>query len=65
MQASQKMKMLLAAINKHNEWMAFCQEGKGCDRHLFGLAMIAMEAGMETPELFTDPAYKKRYTTII
>lgn len=33
----------------------------GCDRHLFGLQMIAMEQGMDTPELFKDPAWTKRF----
>ena len=29
------------------------------DRHLLGLRLLAKEAGMETPELFKDPAYGK------
>lgn len=34
----------------------------GFDRHLFGLYLIAKEAGSPTPELFLDPLYAKRYS---
>ena len=33
--------------------------GQAVDRHLFGLRLIAQEAGMEVPELFKDEAYLK------
>lgn len=44
----------------HNELMNHCQKNEGIDRHLFGLYIIALEAGMDTPEIFLDPAYVKR-----
>ena len=33
----------------------------GCDRHLFGMQVIAMESGMPMPEIYKDPAYQKRW----
>lgn len=45
----------------HNELMNHCQKNEGIDRHLFGLYIIALEAGMDTPEIFLDPAYVKRW----
>ena len=36
----------------------------GCDRHLLGLQIIAMESGMPMPEIYTDPAYQKRFVLL-
>lgn len=33
--------------------------GLGCDRHLLGLYLIAVENDYEIPKLYTDPSYKK------
>lgn len=33
--------------------------GQAVDRHLLGLRMLAGEAGMEVPEIFTDTAYSR------
>ncbi|XP_068998924.1 peroxisomal carnitine O-octanoyltransferase isoform X1 [Embiotoca jacksoni] len=54
-----RRKAMLQAFNKHNKLMAEAQEGKGFDRHLFGLYLIAKEDGHPTPELFTDPLYSR------
>ncbi|XP_054478461.1 peroxisomal carnitine O-octanoyltransferase [Anoplopoma fimbria] len=54
-----KRKAMLLAFNRHNKLMAEAQEGKGFDRHLLGLYLIAKEEGLPTPELFTDPLYAK------
>ncbi|XP_077455304.1 peroxisomal carnitine O-octanoyltransferase-like isoform X3 [Stigmatopora argus] len=54
-----KRKALLQAFDKHNKLMAEGQEGKGFDRHLLGLYLIAKEAGYQTPALYTDPLYTK------
>ncbi|XP_054639070.1 peroxisomal carnitine O-octanoyltransferase [Dunckerocampus dactyliophorus] len=54
-----KRKAMLQAFNKHNKLMAEGQEGKGFDRHLLGLYLIAKEEGHPTPALFTDPLYAK------
>ncbi|XP_029359236.1 peroxisomal carnitine O-octanoyltransferase-like [Echeneis naucrates] len=54
-----KRKAMLLAFKKHNKLMAEAQEGKGFDRHLLGLYLIAKEEGHPTPELFMDPLYAK------
>lgn len=41
--------------------MAEAMNAEGCDRHLFGLKILAQEKGLPTPDLYTDPAWKKRY----
>ncbi|XP_046397600.1 peroxisomal carnitine O-octanoyltransferase [Ischnura elegans] len=51
--------LLEKAINKHNQLMKQGKANAGCDRHLFGLQCIAMEKGLEVPEIFKDPAWAK------
>ncbi|PAA65298.1 hypothetical protein BOX15_Mlig030901g2, partial [Macrostomum lignano] len=50
---------ILAAHDRHNELRARCEAARGCDRHLLGLQLLAMESGGPLPSLFTDPAYSK------
>ncbi|KAM4600751.1 peroxisomal carnitine O-octanoyltransferase-like [Polymixia lowei] len=57
--ADVKRKALLLAFNRHNKLMAEAQNGRGFDRHLFGLYLIAKEEGLPIPELFMDPLYVK------
>uniref|UniRef100_A0A3Q3W6X4 Peroxisomal carnitine O-octanoyltransferase n=1 Tax=Mola mola TaxID=94237 RepID=A0A3Q3W6X4_MOLML len=52
-------KSMLLASQKHNKLMAEAQEGKGFDRHLLGLYLIAKEEGAPIPELFSDPLYSR------
>uniref|UniRef100_A0A671UQQ4 Peroxisomal carnitine O-octanoyltransferase n=1 Tax=Sparus aurata TaxID=8175 RepID=A0A671UQQ4_SPAAU len=52
-------KAMQLAFNKHNKLMAEAQEGKGFDRHLLGLYLIAREEGLPAPELFMDPLYAR------
>ncbi|XP_076594199.1 peroxisomal carnitine O-octanoyltransferase-like [Chaetodon auriga] len=54
-----KRKAMLLAFQKHNKLMAEAQEGRGFDRHLLGLYLIAKEEGRPIPELFMDPLYAK------
>ncbi|XP_043923448.1 peroxisomal carnitine O-octanoyltransferase isoform X1 [Protopterus annectens] len=54
-----RRRLMLSAFEKHNKLMNECQNGKGFDRHLLGLFLIAKEAGLPVPELYTDPAYTK------
>lgn len=37
------------------------RDGKGIDRHLFGLWCAAYEEDIDIPELYDDPLYKKRW----
>lgn len=57
--ADAKRTAMLKAANKHNKLMAEAQNGKGFDRHLLGLALIAKEEGLPAPQLFTDPVFAK------
>lgn len=54
-----RRKAMFLAFNKHNKLMAEAQEGKGFDRLLLGLYLIAKEEGLPLPELFKDPLYSK------
>ncbi|KAK6490777.1 peroxisomal carnitine O-octanoyltransferase [Huso huso] len=50
---------LLSAVAKHNTLMNEAQNGKGFDRHLLGLYLIAQEEGLPVHDLYNDPAYTK------
>ncbi|KAM8966463.1 peroxisomal carnitine O-octanoyltransferase isoform 1-T1 [Pelodytes ibericus] len=56
---SQRQDLMLKAFARHNTLMKECQIGKGFDRHLLGLLLLAKEAGLPVPELYTDPAFTK------
>lgn len=45
-----------AALKAHVAYISDASEGKGVDRHLFGLKKLLKE-GEEVPDLFKDPAY--------
>ena len=51
-------KLLIQAITKHLQLMEQCKNNQGCDRHLLGLKIQALEQGQVLPELYQDPAYK-------
>ncbi|KAM9308557.1 peroxisomal carnitine O-octanoyltransferase [Gastrophryne carolinensis] len=55
----QRQKLMLSAFAKHNKLMTECQNGKGFDRHLLALLLIAKEQGLAAPELYSDPAFSK------
>ncbi|KAG5662330.1 hypothetical protein KAF25_004748, partial [Fusarium avenaceum] len=44
------------AINAHVEYITAASDGKGVDRHLFGLKKL-LEPGQEVPAIYKDPAY--------
>ncbi|KAH8804728.1 acyltransferase ChoActase/COT/CPT [Xylogone sp. PMI_703] len=44
------------AINAHVEYISAASDGKGVDRHLFGLKKL-IQPGEEVPALFQDPTY--------
>ncbi|XP_075171733.1 peroxisomal carnitine O-octanoyltransferase isoform X2 [Anomaloglossus baeobatrachus] len=54
-----RQELMLKAFAKHNKMMNECQLGKGFDRHLLGLLLIAKEEGLSVPELYNDPAFTK------
>lgn len=55
----ERQRKMLQAFAKHNKMMQECSTGKGFDRHLLGLSLIAKEEGLPVPELFTDPLFSK------
>ncbi|XP_053119935.1 peroxisomal carnitine O-octanoyltransferase isoform X2 [Hemicordylus capensis] len=56
---SQQLQLMLKAFAKHNKLMKECENGKGFDRHLLGLLLLAEEHGLPVPEFFSDPAYSR------
>ncbi|XP_063093230.1 peroxisomal carnitine O-octanoyltransferase isoform X3 [Cavia porcellus] len=55
----EQQQKMLQAFAKHNKMMKECSAGKGFDRHLLGLSLIAKEEGLPVPELFTDPLFSR------
>lgn len=53
------MQMLRRAVERHNAAMTDVRQGKGFDRHLFGMWCAAYEADLPIPELYDDELYKK------
>ncbi|KAK3063429.1 Carnitine O-acetyltransferase mitochondrial, partial [Teratosphaeriaceae sp. CCFEE 6253] len=45
-----------AALDGHVKYISDASDGKGVDRHLFGLKKLLRE-GEEVPDLYRDPAY--------
>ncbi|POI28831.1 hypothetical protein CIB84_007419, partial [Bambusicola thoracicus] len=53
----ERLQLMNAAFAKHNRMRKDCENGRGFDRHLLGLLLIAQEQGLPVPELFEDPAF--------
>ncbi|XP_005153004.2 peroxisomal carnitine O-octanoyltransferase [Melopsittacus undulatus] len=53
----QRLQLMHQAFVKHNKMRKDCESGKGFDRHLLGLLLIAQEQGLPVPELYTDNAF--------
>ncbi|PFH55414.1 hypothetical protein XA68_18370 [Ophiocordyceps unilateralis] len=51
-----KVALLRKAIDAHVEYITAASNGKGVDRHLFGLKKL-VEPGEELPRIYSDPAY--------
>ncbi|XP_077967038.1 peroxisomal carnitine O-octanoyltransferase-like [Styela clava] len=47
------------AHDKYVWLMNECKEARGCDRHLLGIALQALESGEPMPALFSDPGFTK------
>ena len=48
--------LLRQAVKSHGEYIASASDGKGVDRHLFGLKKL-LASGEEVPAIYKDPAY--------
>ncbi|XP_052823109.1 carnitine O-acetyltransferase [Octopus bimaculoides] len=53
----EKLQFLHQAIQTHKNLINDAISGQGIDRHLLGLKLIAIEKGMNIPNLFMDTAY--------
>ena len=51
-----RAELFRAAIAAHIEYITAASDGKGVDRHLFGLKKL-LAPGEDVPALYTDPAY--------
>ncbi|XP_076674709.1 carnitine O-acetyltransferase-like isoform X2 [Andrena cerasifolii] len=54
-----KRELMVKAIQMHKRIANKAAIGKGVDRHLYGLKMIAENEGIELPELYKDIGYTK------
>ena len=55
--ATEQIRLLKKALSAHNELMKEAREGRGVDRHLFGLHCLCEEQLLPLPAIFTDRAY--------
>lgn len=56
---AKRRQLLRTAMETHLRNMEEAQENRGCDRHLFGLQITALENGLPVPKLYADAAYTK------
>ncbi|KAI1102165.1 acyltransferase ChoActase/COT/CPT [Jackrogersella minutella] len=54
--AKQRIDVFRKAIAAHIEYISAASDGKGVDRHLFGLKKL-LEPGEELPAIYKDPAF--------
>lgn len=52
----EKVKTFQAACSQHVKYLSSAADGKGVDRHLFGLKNM-LQPGEKVPEIFQDPVY--------
>eukprot|EP00002_Diphylleia_rotans_P013060 TRINITY_DN2541_c0_g1_i1.p1 TRINITY_DN2541_c0_g1~~TRINITY_DN2541_c0_g1_i1.p1 ORF type:complete len:615 (-),score=144.41 TRINITY_DN2541_c0_g1_i1:316-2160(-) len=62
---STRFQRLKAAIEAHNTVASYCKQGRGVDRHLYGLLNIAKRHEMKLPAIFTDPSYATMGSSIL
>jgi len=55
-EGEQCVQLFRAALKAQGEYIGAASEGKGVDRHLFGLKQLLKE-GEEVPAIYKDPAY--------
>ncbi|CAG0889904.1 unnamed protein product [Cyprideis torosa] len=53
----EKFESLKRAVNAHKEYVSEAVAGYGVDRHLLGLKLVALDAGMNLPPLYMDAGY--------
>lgn len=55
----QLLELFKKACKKHDELMNEARLNCGVDRHMLGLKLIARDVDMKTPEIFSDPSWKR------
>lgn len=61
----EKLNALRESTKYHSMLVRECSEGKGVDRHLYGLKCIAEKKGMPVPEFFRSEAYTALNHTVL
>ncbi|ELT93087.1 hypothetical protein CAPTEDRAFT_218819 [Capitella teleta] len=56
---AEKAQRLRAAVQAHRAYTDQVVNGQGIDRHLLGLKLIALENGVEVPQLLNHPLYQR------
>ncbi|XP_055907676.1 carnitine O-acetyltransferase-like isoform X2 [Eupeodes corollae] len=54
-----RVKLLRKAVNVHREYTTMALQGRGVDRHLFGLKLMALENNLPIPEFYSLPAFTR------
>lgn len=57
-----KAMALREAVNYHTWYTKEAVKAQGVDRHLLGMKLLATQAGIETPSIYTDVAYSRSLT---
>ncbi|XP_068429392.1 carnitine O-acetyltransferase isoform X2 [Clinocottus analis] len=58
-QNTEKVDLLVKAINAHRSYTTMAISGQAIDRHLLGLKMVAVEENLSIPDIYTDTTYAK------
>ena len=56
---SELRSLLMSAQKKFLKLMSECCDARGCDRHLYGIQLMAEEESSPLPQLFKHPSYEK------
>lgn len=54
-----KLSMFRDSCTAHTMYLQRCMLGRGVDRHLLGMRIVAYMEGIDMPAIFTNPAYAK------
>ena len=54
-----RVDLLKKAVNAHREYTTMALQGRGVDRHLLGLKLMAIENNMPIPKFYQSPGFVK------
>ncbi|XP_055853028.1 carnitine O-acetyltransferase-like [Episyrphus balteatus] len=54
-----RVELLRKAVNVHREYTTMALQGRGVDRHLLGLKLMALENNLPIPEFYNLPAFTR------